>query len=90
MEMRAIFSKVTAESVYIFDIDIQDYISEINYNAGKLHIAATQYNTRFKELPDTDRDRISCEKEMGRLQEWFMSQDYEAKEKFAPYLRIED
>ncbi len=90
MEQRSIFMKETAESTYIFGKDIQNYIHKISSKAGELHASITKHKVRFGGLPNSNKDRIACEEEMGKLRIWFEGQDYEAKTKFAPYLKIED
>ena len=84
------FNKKIQEGQYIFGNDIQDYISELQSNAKQLLKILLKYKTDHSEQVVSEQEHLADEQEKNRLHTWFASQNLDASEKFAPYLKIED
>jgi hypothetical protein len=81
------FSIDTAESDFLFESEISQYISEIYHGAWRLWSATSEYRD-FTQRPSPDYDHNKVVKEITTQQEWFTKQFGVAKEKFKKYLYI--
>ncbi len=84
-EALARFNNTTAENIFIFKDDIQEYIRELCSKESQVHTA----DRRLNSPSFNNEERPALESERGELYDWFAEQQLRAIEKFKPYLAID-